>query len=67
MALLILVSSLRDVPWSLLCMLLSLVLLGLSVFFGAGPVPPDGRFYQRYNLFAGGVFFFVLAVALGGK
>ena len=58
-----LVQSLSSVPWSLICLIVSLILLAFAAF--AGPPVADGRFYQRMNLLAAGIFFFVLASALG--
>lgn len=62
--LLLLAASLGGASWSLICLIVSLILLFLAAF--VGPPEPAGPFYRRINLFAAGMFFFVLATAVGG-
>jgi hypothetical protein len=63
LATLFLVATLASVPWSLICLIVSLILLFLAAF--VGPPTTDGPFYRRLNLGWAGLFFYVLAVALG--
>ncbi len=60
---LLLAASLGGASWSLIFIIVSLILLFIAAFIG----PPDtaGPFYRRLNFFAAGMFFYVLAVAVG--
>lgn len=55
-------ASLGTASWSLICMIISLILL----FLGAFVTPTTGGpWYRNINFVAAGIFFFVLAIALG--
>ena len=59
---LILVATLSGAPWSLICLIASLILLFVAAFIG--PPVSDGPCYRRLNFGWAGVFFYVLAVAV---
>jgi hypothetical protein len=54
--------SLSGAPWSLICLIASLILLFVAAFIG--PPVTDGPFYRRLNFGWAGLFFYVLAVAV---
>ena len=59
----LLVASLGAASWSLICLIISLILLFLAAFIGP-PAPEPAPFYRRLNLGWAGLFFYVLAVAI---
>ena len=64
--LVLLATSLSSAPWSLIFMIVSLICLLIAAFI-TGSTVEGGPFYRRLNWGWAGMFFFVLAVALGGK
>lgn len=67
MSLLLLVASLGGASWSLICLIISLILLFIAAFISGGFwTAAPGTWPQRGIAFGwAGLFFYVLAVALG--
>ena len=59
---LLLTATLSGAPWSLICLIASLILLFIAAFIG--PPAAEGPFYRRINFGWAGLFFYVLAVAV---
>jgi hypothetical protein len=57
----LLTASLGGASWSLICLIIALVLLFIAAFVQPSMTGPS---WTRVNLFAAGMFFYVLAVAV---
>jgi hypothetical protein len=62
MLLFLLTLSLASVPWPAIFLVIALVMLAFAAFIGP---PAPAPFYRRFNWGWAGMFFFVLALAVG--
>ena len=60
----LIVASLGAASWQLICLIISLILLFIAAFINPQP-GPEPRWYARVSWGWAGLFFFVLATALG--